>query len=664
MSSNGIRTFGAIVLFDGREVAWFYFIRILSHSNLPVGDFVGLLSNAKVVDWLNVSMDETFDVLRNDGEILARILVEVIAKSSPERVRPFVKYVVDHLQQCVSSWRSLKPLSQVIHSFVSNHWASSLEFGPEIVLFLNTFYTQTTGQIPLSNVDLSSLFNALQYIPCEGFMDFATEFFKQVTESTVHESHFAPAMHACEGRGDRMTMLRNPERAVFAMPQPEGRCLALFTELPPLVGWQRAETLTKTQYLLRPFQDKPTAASERVVNEAAEFLGAAVSFLERNLNGNAMRIIRVVGWLKRRIRDQRMGNLGNLLFGNSAAGPNFELIELMRILDLAVGPNEIREFFVRNQERCLGILRPTEFDIPARLCCYLKVFPFLEVFDSSECENCVREILTSGLVPAVRSLPAEIATVCWRTPVLVFSCEELFSHLIQFPVAKETSNLIIEAFLLNPQPERVVEFVAAVQARDGFTFSRALEERIEVVADHLFGMNDAEFDVLFECCAQTTEFTEKVLDAAVPAVAQKGTPSGIALLRVVRLIGLVRDGEVRAGHYMMVVLMVADMKEIWKEEVRVPAVDELLRVMEREMCTGWAPLLCAELRELEEEPGGSFGDLLRMYVKGMAAEEMRMRFEEAWEESRGGGRSAEWFVALAMREREDCRTIAERLAKE
>jgi hypothetical protein len=60
----------------------------------------------------------------------------------------------------------------------------------------------------------------------------------------------------------------------------------------------------------------------------------------------------------------------------------FDLIELRRILEFTVDPTEIREFFASNQARCLGVLRPTEFALPARPSCYLKTFPFLEVFTS------------------------------------------------------------------------------------------------------------------------------------------------------------------------------------------------------------------------------------------------------------------------------------------
>jgi hypothetical protein len=258
--------------------------------------------------------------------------------------------------------------------------------------------------------------------------------------------------------------------------------------------------------------------------------------------------------------------------------------------------------------------------------------------------------------------------VCWRTAPLPFRCPEVFQFLRQFPLSREDSDFVVDAFLLNRRPSYVAPFIGSLVCVNGFRLSPTLESHVATVAELFLVMVDQEFSVLFNCCSRSQEFSLQFVAAAISLVADKEMPTAAlisTLARMVEVNGLITDGGVRTENFMFIVWQITENLHLWNELEAVVVVDRMAAIVRQEAFDAhrdWAMVMFLDLTEMNEIKCKSFFAYIAAYLARAPVEELQGSFDEAWQaltrvEDPAAFAKAAKFLAMAAEERLEFRKM-------
>jgi len=454
--------------------------------------------------------------------------------------------------------------------------------------------------------------------------------------------------------------------------------------LPPLWNYPPAEDLALCDFAVANWCDNdiPLVPTGELYKCVSKFLEAATSFLEANLLeivGRGCTLIRVVLWLRLRLQMTSIGKFGEWLFALNGLkrDPNFELIEMMNLVHFTVDPDQVIEFFTGHYSDWIALFR-SEIDLPARLDTFLRtcLCPRLMnlIFQSGEFRNAMRDLMSKkpaqSTVAIVRRLFSSeysdgILSICFQNADCMFRNRDLFCSLVRIVKQKKYSDWIVEAFLLHKKPGYVAALVLDFVKHFKFTFSQTIDEKVEDVVGVFFEQADDEFSVVLECFSQSQEFAAKFMATAIGSIGEREFSSErllMILTFLVRLNALIENPETCSENFIILALEVSGQRDAWNELEKIPAVDELTKILGRgEFAANesWAAALYDEVMALECLKSKSVLDFVCAYFGKIPSEEAREKFENLWNEIPEAFERVVPAIAAIMEANEELREIAQ-----
>jgi hypothetical protein len=331
--------------------------------------------------------------------------------------------------------------------------------------------------------------------------------------------------------------------------------------------------------------------------------------------------------LKLRLQNDQIDHFGDLLFkaDNRGIDPDFEFIELFRLLHFTVRFQDLSTFLQSNRETVLQFLRSDRKDSIARFMAFSETFSLdlSTVFNEPQFQIALTNILTRSSQMALlwalhKSGPArfDLMGLCWKNPELIWRSWHDYQYLRKAKLIKEDADRVLEAFLLTKHSGDAAIFTNGLILEHGFSYTNAIREGLKIVVDQFLRMVDSEFDVLEICCEKSPEFANDFAMEVLRIVVLRDIPLvslSKSLGRLTRIVRRFKDADVRLEK----LAEIAGIMAIGNGSEKLPQIDELRIALEEdfEVNSCWGMALFVEMIEGGKFASPSVVDFIRSYAE-------------------------------------------------
>ncbi|OHS98732.1 hypothetical protein TRFO_08737 [Tritrichomonas foetus] len=165
-----------VAMSDDMEFLFTYFINIFCHSSMT--DLIPSFEH-KIISFINNENPELIakmvsnmsqkilDIIKSSTEefeqTISKILNLLIQKVNCDLVFHFVDYLINSIDEMIQNWKQLSYIMEIIYNFISKDPSIALgnDWGNRILQYIQRFYEEIKGSIPIKNINFSFFFQSI-----------------------------------------------------------------------------------------------------------------------------------------------------------------------------------------------------------------------------------------------------------------------------------------------------------------------------------------------------------------------------------------------------------------------------------------------------------------------------------------------------------------------